>query len=290
MVKTVYKIGNTHIESEALEIPDVGDWEERSHEPLARLPLSPRKSGGGRKQTPPRAPSIDVKMNVPNDFYYDQMVTNNPVYLWAAHYTEQDEVYGTSCNQYLIARVKPKDYRADATHVTVYLSAVYRGTFADTQELLDAQKARPEGDFVNNNCGCRGAREGFYDWIQRVFRSSPYTYSLSQVPATHSEIGNDTQVHAPGFYVSRITRSGQIDWQCVCGAWTQIAPMDLGKLDVNPLVFADPRSAHDHIRRLRNGIPQNWELIVAATVLVSSLLSAIAFAIAEVVIPLLHLH
>ncbi len=282
MVKTVWKIGNTHIESEALEIPDVGDWEETSHEPLAWLPLSPRKSGGGARKVPPRKPGIDVKIDVPNEFYREHMVTKNPVYLWTTHYNEQDKVHHTSCNQYLIGRAEPKEHEADATHMRVYLSEMYRGPFANTQELLDAQKARPEGDFVNKNCSCRGTKEGFPDWIQRVFRRSPYTYTLSQVPATHSEVGNDTQVRAPRFYVSRLTRSGRIDWQCVCGAWTQIEPMDLGKLDINPLVFADARSAHDHVRRLRNGVPQNWELIIA----LSSVLSAAAFVVGEIALPI----
>lgn len=281
-MKTVVRLGRSHLEAEAIEIPDVMGMQVGSHEPLARLPFSPRKSGGGVRRVPPRSPGIDVRMNVPSQFYYEHMATRDPVYLWIASYNEHDEVSDTSCNQYFVAKGTPKDDMADASHVTVYLSAVYRGTFADIQQLLDVRKAKPEGDFINMNCGCRGAKSGFRDWIQRVFRRSPYTYSLSQVPARHSGVGSDTQVRAPGFYVSRMKRNGQVDWQCVCGAWTQIEPLDLGKLDVNPLVFADARSAHDHVRRLRNGVPQNWELVVA----ISSALSAAAFAVGEIVLPL----
>lgn len=285
-MRTVWKIGHTHLEADAVEIPDVLHGAIGAHEPLARLPLSPRRSGGGVRRTPIRKPSVDIRMDVPVEFCQEHLTTSKPVYLWITHFDERNEIYGTSCNQYLIARASPKDYKADTTHMTVHLSPVYRGTFTNTQDLLDAQRTRPDGDFVNENCGCRGVKEGFRDWIERVFRKSPYTYSLSQVPARQSEVGADTQVRAPGFYVSRISRSGRIDWQCICGAWTQIEPMDLGKLDVNPLVFADARSAHDHVRRLRNGVPQNWELVVAFF----SLVSATALVFGEIIWPLINSH
>ena len=281
-MKTEWKVGKSHVESDALVVPDVVASEVGSLQPMARLPWSPRRTGGFARKIPAREAGIDVQIEVPNEFFYEHMRDKAPLYLWIYYYNEQNKVYARWCNRYLLANAIPRGHDADATHMTVFLSAMYRGKFENVQELLNAQLKRPEGDFVNENCGCRGVKGGFWDWIRRVFRRSPYTYSLSQVPARQSDLGGDIQVRAPGFYVSRMTRTGQVDWQCVCGAWTQIEPMDLGKLDINPLVFADARSAHDHVRRLRNGVPQNWELIVA----ISSALSVAAFVIGEIVLPI----
>ncbi len=248
---------------------------------LARLPLPPRKTGGGVGRIPVGIPAAKVELAVNVDTYDRYLRSDSIVYLW---WTEQDDEQYV--NRFLIVRhdyLPPED---NEYQVKLWLEASFRGGFLSTNDLLKAEKIKPDGDFANRNCGCRGMQEGLCDWLQRVLRRSPYVYNLSWTVGSRSNSGSTLQITEPRYFVSRVTKEGRVDWQCACGAWTEVEPNDRGRREMSVLSFADARSAHDHIRRLRNGVPQNWELIVA----IFSFASATALVFGEVILPLINSH
>ncbi|MCY3567924.1 MAG: hypothetical protein OXH38_04815 [Chloroflexi bacterium] len=189
-------------------------------------------------------------------------------------------------NRFLINRSIFVQDDNDQQQVKVILEATYRGDFSTIEELQKAEEERPDGDYANRNCGCRGKQEGFRDWFQRAIRRSPYVYDLSWTPGSESRSDDTVKITEERYFVSRVGKRGRVDWQCACGAWTEVHPNDRGKAEMTALSFADARSAHDHMRRLRHGVPQNWELFVAFF----SLVSAAALLFGEVIWPLINSH
>ena len=270
------------METDATIVQDVrASTTEWPDDRLAVLPLSATKSGGGVKRIPVKSQGLRVQLTVPATFYFEHINELRKVYLWMS--TEIDgEVVERWCNQFLLTGRRDRRHRDGEDVVAFDLEALFRKNFTTVDELLQSQEARPDGDFVNENCGCRGERPGPGDWLQRVFRKSPYVYAISATDGAETQQINDVRVRPPLFLVTRVTRDGRVDWQCSCGSWTEVYPHDRGKEDIIPLGFRDSRSAHDHMRRLRNGVPQNWEVVVAAL----SLVSGVALLIGEVIIPL----
>ena len=279
-MKTTWKIGRSHVESDAQIVPEIADhsieWLDR---PLALLPLSITKGGGGTNWMPLGPEGMRVKLTVSTEFYLEHVDGHRKLYAWMSTQAG-DDVLQQWCNQFLVTR---RQDRAGEDAVSFYMESIYRKNFTTVDELLESQEPRPAGDFVNRNCGCRGKQAGVRDWLRRVFRKSPYVYAISVADGTETTQIDGVRVRPPHLLVTRVTREGRLDWQCSCGAWTEIAPHDRGREDMTLLGFRDSRSAHDYMRRLRNGVPQNWELIVAA----SSIVSGIAFILGEIVIPLL---
>lgn len=281
-METDWTIGPSPIEAEAHPVLSVYKSELDLHSGgLARLPLSPRKTGGGVRRTPVGVAAAKVELAVSAETYSRHLRGDSSVYLWMRGADGEELV-----NRFLINRSIYFKGEDGAYQVRVVLEATYRGDFSSVDELLEAEQARPDGDFANKNCGCRGDQEGIRDWFQRATRRSPYVYDLSWTVGSETETAGSVQVVEPRYFVSRVAKGGRVDWQCACGAWTEVEPDDRGKQEMTILSFADARSAHDHMRRLRNGVPQRWELIVA----ISSMVSAAAFVTGEIVIPLINSH
>lgn len=281
-MKATWKIGRSHVESDATIVQDVRackiEWPD---DRLAVLPLSTTKSDGAVKRIPVMSQGLRVQLTVPATFYFDHIDGLRKVYLWMSDETD-GEVGHRLCNQFLLTGRHDRRRHDGEDVVDFDLEALFRKNFTTVDELLQSQEARPDGDFVNENCGCRGERPGPGDWLRRVIRKSPYVYAISATDGAETQQINDVRVRPPLFLVTRVTREGRVDWQCACGSWTEVHPRDRGKEDITPLGFRDSRSAHDHMRRLRNGVPQNWEVVVAAL----SLVSGVALLIGEVIIPL----
>ena len=281
MVETVWRIGKSPAEKEALTIPNVTcDRVEALGNDLARLPLSFAESGG-TKWFPTAPRGFEVTLTVPTSFVSEHIDRSGPFYLWMT-IRDGANVLTEWCNQFLIVRRQDSLDDDGEALVSISFQSLYKDEFSTIEELLATAEQRPSGDFVNANCGCLGQHDGLRDWFRRVRRRAPYIFASSTIEGSERQSGGQVTLRPPRFVVSRKTRDGRTDWQCSCGAWTEVEPSDRGYAKMTPLEFHDSRSAHDHVRRLRNGVPQNWELIVA----VSSVVSGAAFVIGEIVIPL----
>lgn len=282
MLEDAWRIGTSPSEEDALIVPDVTKAKvEALGSELAKLPLSFTKSGGGVKRTPAGSRGYSVTLTIPRAFAVQHISGHGPFYLWLTS-KNGDRIEFEWCNQFLVARREDSLDEQRVPHVSISFQSQYKREFSNIDELLAAARARPSGDFVNANCGCRGQRDGLRDWLRRVGRRAPYIYAPSVVEGSEIQHRDQVNTRPPRFVVSRVARDGTVDWQCSCGAWTEVEPHNRGLEDMTPLEFYDSRSAQDHMRRLRNGVPQNWELIVA----VSSIVSGVAFVIGEIIIPL----
>ena len=122
---------------------------------------------------------------------------------------------------------------------------------------------------------------GFFDWLSRIFGMHKYVYELSTSEETQTtDVSSDgkserTRVDNRLFNVVRtihIPDSGQpiMEWQCTCKRWWS-PPRKVDSIigeHIRLLEFHDARTAEEYARKLRHGIPQNWEvLLVIATAL-----------------------
>lgn len=282
MIEDVWRIGASPSEKDALIVPTVRSAKiEALGSELARLPLSFTKSGGGVKRAPTGSRGYSVTLTIPKTFAAQHISGHGPFYLWMTA-KDGERIADEWCNQFLIARRENGLDEQEVPYVSINFQSQYKREFSSTDELLAATRARPSGDFVNADCGCRGQHDGLRDWLRRVTRRAPYIYALSVVEGSEIQYHDQVNTRPPRFVVSRVARDGTVDWQCSCGAWTEVEPHNRGLEGMTLLEFYDSRSAQDHMRRLRNGVPQNWELIVA----VASIVSGAAFVIGEIVIPL----
>ena len=113
-------------------------------------------------------------------------------------------------------------------------------------------------------CPCDGTKPlllGVPDWFERLFRSSRYFYF------TIGAIRLRNQREAPRYYVRRRSYDEGVVYegkQCICGAWLDFEegqePSLNGGVEIE---FQDPRAADEYARRMRNGVPQNWEIAVS---------------------------
>ena len=248
---------------------------ERREDELRELRQSPaarRRTGPWRVLLPRRSLRAPVlSLTVPQQLYEQVLRPADELYLWTVYrYVDDRSIHEESVNKAQFSSATPN--QADKT-VSVRLRYLYEQGSPSVEALLDKEKENPFGDYNQRNCQCRG-RHDRWRWFKQLVGVGGYTYVVQHEPGwTVSRGEGHTVHHSETFVIERHAKNGGVQWECVCGAWTEIKPDDAGREDMIVNMLYDSNSAEERVNLLRSGLPMRWRLYT----LLLSALGAIIF-------------
>ena len=275
-----FLIGKTPDRAEAVSVEmrdgDTSGPERREDEvrELRQSPATRRRTGPWRVLLPRRSLRSPVlRLTVPQQLYEQVLWPADDLYLWTAwRYVNDGSIHEETVNKAQLSSATPN--QADKT-VSVRLRYLYEQGSPSVEALLDKEKENPFGDYNQRNCQCQGQHDRGWRRFKRLVGMGEYTYVVQYEPGwTVSHGEGHTAHHSETFVIERHTKDGGVQWECVCGAWTEIKPDDTGREDMIVNVLYDSNSAEERVNLLRGGIPMRWRLYT----LVLSAFSAIAIA------------
>ena len=260
-----FLIGQTPDRSRAVPVPmqpgdsfGAGDREDALR--LFHLSDAQRRIGKWRQRLPNRhlhAPTLSVKID--RRIYDEALSGLGEFYVWKITTRVDDgSVYDEQMNKAWRSRmIRDREW----VHVT--LKYVYAEGIQSIDDLLDREAEDPFGDFNQPHCECKGAHDRWWGWVKRALGCSDYTYTIDQSPAWSEErvFGGVVQ-YGPTFLIERHTKDGGIQWECICGAWTEVRLEDGARDYMTVRLLYDSRSAEERANYLRRGIPMRWRLWV----------------------------
>lgn len=274
-----FLIGKTPDRAEAVSVEmrdgDTSGPERREDEvrELRQSPATRRRTGPWRVLLPRRSLRSPVlRLTVPQQLYEQVLWPADDLYLWTAwRYVDDESIHEETVNKAQLSSATPN--QADKT-VSVRLRYLYEQGSPSVEALLDKEKENPFGDYNQRNCQCRG-RHDRWRWFKQLVGVGKYTYVVQHEPSwTVSREEGHTVHHSETFVIERHAKDGGVQWECVCGAWTEIIPDDAGREDMIVNMLYDSSSAEERVNLLRSGLPMRWRLYT----LVLSAFSAIAIA------------
>ena len=252
---------------------------ERREDELRELRQSPatrRRTGPWRVLLPRRSLRAPVlSLTVPQQLYEQVLRPADELYLWTVYrYVDDRSIHEESVNKAQLSSATPN--QADKT-VSVRLRYLYEQGSPSVEALLDKEKENPFGDYNQRNCQCQGRHDRGWRRFKRLVGMGEYTYVVQYEPGwTVSHGEGHTAHHSETFVIERHTKDGGVQWECVCGAWTEIKLEDAGRENMIVNVLYDSGSAEERVNLLRRGIPMRWRLYalgfsaLSAIVIISS--------------------
>ena len=276
-------IGKTPDRAQAVlgELAD-GDFfgvEDREDD-LRRFQLSNAKRRMGKWRAPLpirslRAPTLSV--TVPRQLYEEALSGSGEFYVWKI----AREVDNGPVHQEYFNKVWFSSFRIDRTTDLVYLTAkyVYEPPILSADDLAAKEEQNPFGDYNHSHCECKGVHDRYLGWLTRAIGCSRYTYAVEQRPGWTEQRRYDGGVvqHSQTFVIERHTKDGGVQWECVCGAWTEVRLEDGGRDYMTVRVLYDSRSAEARADYLRKGIPMRWRFYVGLMSLASAPLGVLVW-------------
>ena len=204
-----------------------------------------------------RAPVLSL--TVPQEQYNQTLSYAGELYLWEVwRYVDDGSIYQEYVNKIQVSSATRS--RSDKT-VSVKLRYRYEQDIPSVEALLAKEEENPFGDFSQRHCQCEGRHDRGWGWIKRLAGKSGYTYVVEHQPAwTESQGEGRTVNHSETFVIERHTKDGGIQWECVCGAWTEVRLEEAGRESMIVNVLYDSSSVEERVNLLRHGIPMRWRL------------------------------
>ena len=103
-------------------------------------------------------------------------------------------------------------------------------------------------------CCRNGKRRSRLEWLRVLFKRGPYFYQVGPVRSGVFHI-----YRRPATYDGQPSRE-QFEWLCANGHW---APHASGQPDMLFYQLHSSRAADEYVRRLNNGIPNNYGAWIA---------------------------
>ena len=216
-----------------------------------------------------RAPTLDVMVR--RQIYDEALSGSGEFYVWEiTRYVDDGTMYQERVNKVWFSSARPT--RAGDL-VQVNAKYIYEPPILTMDDLAAKEVEDPFGDYNHPHCECKGDHDRWFGWFKRAIGCSKYTYTVEQRPGWSEERrSGGTIQHNQTFVIERHTKDGGVQWECICGAWTEVRLEDGGRDYLTARVFYDSRSAEERTEYLRRGIPMRWKLYV----LVLSLTSGVA--------------
>lgn len=241
---------------------DFFDAEVREDE-LRRFHLSNAKRRMGKWRAPLPNRSLrasTITVTVSRQLYEEALSGSGEFYVWKI----AREVDNGPVHQEYFNKVWFSSLRIDRTTDLVYLTAkyVYEPPILSAGDLAAREEQNPFGDYNHSHCECKGVHDRGRGWLKRAFGCSKYTYAVEHRPGWTEERRHDGGVvqHSPTFVIQRHTKDGGVQWECICGAWTEVRLEDGGRDYMTVRVLYDSQSAEARADYLRKGIPVQWRL------------------------------
>lgn len=277
-----FLIGRTRDRDKAVSV-EMGDGDffgaEDREDDLRRFHLSNAKRRMGKWRAPLsnrslQAPTLSV--TVPRQDYDEALSGSGEFYIWEiTSYVDDDEVLQEHVNKVWFSSIQ-----TDRTGRSVHLKAryVYEPPLSTMEDLAAKEEQNPFGDYNHPHCECKGVHDRGRGWLWRAIGVSKYTYTVEQRPSwtTERPFGGTVQ-HSQTFVIERHTKDGGVQWECICGAWTEVRLEDGGRDYLTSRVLYDSRSAEERADYLRRGIPMRWRLYVGLLSLASAPLGVLVW-------------